>query len=149
MLAQLKEDMKAAMRARAKVRLGTIRMLIAEVQKAQIAKMGDLDEQENIKLLTREAKKRRDAADLYRQGERVELAEKEEAELAIIEEYLPQAMGADEVRALVIGIIEQVKPESLRDMGKVMGPLMPQISGRFDGKATSAIVREEIAKALA
>ncbi len=148
MLKQLKEDMIAAMRARQKLRLGTIRMVMAAMQKAQIAKKAELDEQECIVLLTREAKKRREAADLYRKGERLELAQKEEDELKVIQGYLPQAISAAQVRTMVKELIERLKPQSQRDMGKIMGGLSPQVRGRFDGKAASAIVREELAKVL-
>jgi len=148
MLVKLKKDMVVAMRAKEKLRLGTIRMLIAEINKAEIAKRSPLDEAETVTLLTREAKKRREAAELYKEGGRLELAEKEELELLVIQGYLPKAMGGEEVREIVQAIIERVQPQSQKDMGKVMGPLMPQIRGRFDGKAASAIVREEMAKAL-
>ncbi len=148
MLEQLKDDLKQAMRDRDKVRLGTIRMVMAEIQKAQIEKRGELVEDELLGLLTREVKKRRESAEAFRKGERLELAEQEEAEVAIIEGYLPSPLTDDEVRALVVAAIEVVKPESQRDMGKVMGHIMSDIRGRYDGKAASAIVRELMAKAL-
>lgn len=144
MLEKLKEDMKDAMRARDKVRLGTIRLLLAEIKKAEIDKIGALDEEETLTLLTREAKKRRESAEAYRQGNRQELADQEEAELVIIESYLPTPLDADEVRALIAEIVAEVQPQGPRDMGKVMGQLVPKIRGRFDGKAASGLVREAL-----
>ncbi len=145
MLTRLKEDLKAAMRSGDTVRRNTIRLLMAELKKAQIEKKGELTDEDAITLLTREAKKRREAAEAYRKGDRIELAEGEEGELRIIEDYLPQQMTEDEVKALIAQIVEAVQPQGMRDMGKVMGQLVPKIRGRFDGKAASGLVRAALA----
>ena len=144
MQARLKEDLKAAMRSGDKLRRDTIRLLMAEFKKAQIAKGGELSDEENMTLLTREAKKRREAAEAYRKGDRTDLAEKEEGELLVVEAYLPQQLSEDEVKGIIAEIVAAVQPQGPRDMGKVMGQLMPKIRGRFDGKAASALVKASL-----
>ena len=143
---KLKVDLKSAMRARESEQVGTLRLLLSEIQNAEIKKKGELDPDECLTVLTREVKKRREAAEAFAKGDRPEMAQKELQELAILETYLPKAMTEVDVRALVAEIIAQVQPQSMRDMGKVMGPLMGKVKGRFDGKAASVIVREEMAK---
>lgn len=141
MLTQLQSDMKDAMRARDKQRRDTIRLIIAEVKKERIAKGSDLEEKDFIALLSREAKKRREAIDGFRKGGREEQAQKEEAELAVIKTYLPEELSEDKVKEMIAGIIAEVGAASPKDMGKVMGKLSGQIKGRFDGKAASGLVR--------
>ena len=142
MIDQIKSDLKTSMRARDKQRTNTLRLLIAAIKNAQIAKGGELDEQDYIALLSSEAKRRREAADAYRDGDRGELADQEEAELLIIQEYLPKQLTEDEVRAIAQEVIDAVQPSSPRQMGQVMGQVMPKLKGKFDGKAASGIVRE-------
>jgi len=130
------------MRARDKQRLGTLRLLLAAIKNAQIAKGGELGEQDYIALLSSEAKRRREASEAYRDGGRDELADQEDAELVIIQEYLPKQLTEDEVRAIAQEVIDAVQPTSAREMGKVMGQVMPKIKGKFDGKAASGIIRQ-------
>lgn len=137
---QLKADMKAAMKAREKDKLQTIRMLLSSLKNARIDKGDDLDEQDVINVLSTEAKKRREAAEQYADGGRDELAKKEEAELKVIEEYLPPQMTDDEAEALVDEAIESTGASSKADMGKVMGYVMPKIKGRYDGSKMKDIV---------
>lgn len=141
MLEQLKEELKDAMRSKDTVRRDTIRLLMAEFKKARIAKGEDLTEADNMTVLTREAKKRREAIEAFSKGGRDELADKEEAELAVIKTYLPQPYSEDEVKALIAEIISATGASTMRDMGKVMGQLSGKIKGRFDGKAASGLVR--------
>lgn len=139
-IVQLKADMKAAMKAREKDKLQTIRMLLSSLKNERIDKGDDLDEQDVINVLSTEAKKRREAAEQYAEGGREELAEKEEAELKVIEEYLPPQMTDDEAEALVDEAIESTGASSKGDMGKVMGYVMPKIKGRYDGSKMKDIV---------
>ncbi len=143
MLDQLKTDMKAAMRAKEKTRLSTIRMLISEFKNAAIDKGGELTEADAITLLSREAKKRRESFDSYAAAGRDDLAEQEKAELEVIEGYLPKQLSEDEVRAIAQEVLGTVKPSSAKEMGAVMGQIMPKIKGQFDGKRASAVIREE------
>ena len=139
-LQQMKADMKAAMKAREKVKLQTIRTLLSSLKNASIDKKGDLDEDDIIDVLSTEAKKRREAMDAYSEGGRDELAEQEEAELRVIEEYLPPQMSDEEAEALVDEAIEKTGASSKADMGKVMGYVMPKVKGVYDGSKVKDIV---------
>lgn len=142
---QLKTDMKTAMKAKDAERLSTIRMLISSLKNEQIDKKGDLSEDEITSVLATEAKKRREAADSYRDGGRDELADKEEAELKVIEDYLPKQLSDDEVADIVDELIEQTGAATKSDMGKIMGPLMGRIKGQFDGSRAKDIVMSKLA----
>ncbi len=137
---QLKADMKAAMKAREKDRLQTIRGLISSLNNARIDKGGDLDEDDVIDVLSTEAKKRREAIDAYSEGGRDELAEKEATELEVIEDYLPEQLSDEEAEAIVDEVIEATGASSKADMGKVMGMVMPKIKGRYEGSKIKDIV---------
>lgn len=141
---QLKSDMKDAMRAKDKERLTTVRMLISSLKNMAIDLKRDLTEDDILDVLSTEAKRRREAAEQYREGDRDELAEKEEAELAVIEEYLPKALTDDEVGEMIDAIIEKVGATSRADMGKVMGAIMPQVKGRFDGSRVKDLVMDKL-----
>ena len=142
---RLKSDMKQAMKAKETERLSTIRMLLSSLQNEQINKGDDLTEEEITAVLATEAKKRREAADSYREGDRDELADKEEAELVVIEDYLPKQLSEDEVAEIVDELIEQTGAETKSDMGKIMGPLMGRIKGQFDGSRAKDIVMSKLA----
>ncbi len=142
---QLKSDMKEAMKAKETDRLSTIRMLISSLKNEQIDRGRDLTEEEITGVLATEAKKRREAAESYRDGGRDELADKEEAELRVIEDYLPKQLSDEEVGEIVDELIEQTGAETKSDMGKIMGPLMGRIKGQFDGSRAKDIVMSKLA----
>jgi len=139
-LEQLKTDMKAAMRAREKQKLQTIRSLISSLQNAAIAKGGELDDDDTLGILSTEAKKRRESLDAFTEAGRTELAEQEAAELAVIQEYLPQALTDEEAAAIIDEVIAQTGATSKGDMGKVMGAAMARLKGRYDGSKVKDIV---------
>lgn len=154
MLDRLKEDMKSAMRAKDKARLTVIRSIQAELKNIGIEKKGNqglteevespahyLDENEQLAVLRSMVKKRRDSAEQYEQGGREDLRDIELSEITVIEEYLPQALSAEEVEALVREAIAEVGAESMADMGKVMKAVQPKAAGRADGKVLSEAVR--------
>ena len=142
---KIKSDMKTAMKAREKERVQTLRMLISSLNNAKIELGEELDEDDVIDVLSTEAKKRREAAESYEEGGRDELADKEKAELSVIEEYLPTQLSDDEAAELVDEVIEAVGAESRADMGKVMGSIMPRIKGRYQGSKIKDIVLEKLA----
>ena len=142
---QLKSDMKDAMRAKDADRLGAIRMLVSSLNNKQIDLRRDLTEEDIVTVLSTEAKKRREAAEAYRNGGRDELADKEEAELAVIAAYLPKQLTEDEVAAIVDELIASTGASQKSDMGKIMGPLMGRIKGQFDGGAAKNIVMSKLA----
>lgn len=142
------EDMTAAMKSGAKERLGVLRMVKAEMLKAEVNLRGQkgrdyqLEDPEAMQVLMSYAKQRRDSIDSYRQGGREDLAAQEESELAIVLEYLPKQMGADEVRRIVIEAIAESGATSVKDTGAIMKLVMPKVKGAADGKMVNQIVGE-------
>jgi uncharacterized protein YqeY len=136
---QVKSDLETAMRAGEKERVGALRLILSELQKA--AKEGDDDE---VAVLRRERKRRLDAAGQYRDADRAELAAAEESEAELITGYLPAELADDELDRLVTEAITETGAESPGDMGKVMGALMPRVAGRADGQRVSGRVREKL-----
>lgn len=139
---QLTEDMKNAMRERNALRRDTIRFLLSAIHNEEIAKQGELDDDGTIQVLTRQAQQRRDSIEAYTQGNRQDLADKEQAELEIIMDYLPEQMSGEEIERIVKEVLEEVDATGPQDMGKVMGKLMPQLRGKADGKVVSGLVNE-------
>lgn len=141
---QVQRDVVAAMKARDKQRVSALRMIVSELQKAAKEAGDGFGEEQEMKVLAAEKKKRRQAADAFREGGRAESADKEEAEAAIIDTYLPQAMDEGELSALVDEAVASTGAEGIRDMGKVMSALIPGTGGRADGKAVSDMVRKRL-----
>ncbi len=141
---RLQQDMKDAMRARDAARLGTVRMLISSLKNKQIDLRQDLTEDDIVTVLSTEAKKRREAIEAYTKAGRDELAAQEELELGIINDYLPQQLGQEEVIALIDAAIAQTGATSRKEMGKIMGAVMPQTKGRFDGGKLKDLVMSKL-----
>jgi len=143
----LREDLQNAIRSRDEVRLATLRMLLAAVQKEQVA--GDvareLDAEELQAVLRREAKKRREAATAFQDAGRPDRAERERAELAVVEGYLPAQLDDEELSALVAAAISETGAEGPRAMGQVMKVVTASVAGRADGRRVSAEVRRQLA----
>ncbi len=141
---RLAEDMKAAMKAReaGKQKLSVLRMIKAAVMNKEIAKGRELSEEEMIEVLTHELKMRRDSIPEYEKTNRAETVESLKQEIAVIMEYLPQQMTEDEVIDLVRKVVSEVGAQTPRDMGKVMGKVIPSTKGRADGKLVSDIVKK-------
>ena len=144
---QLQADMKTAMRDGDAHRRDTLRMVIAAAQNAAKEKREPLSDEEALAVITKQVKTRRESIKAFRDAGRDDLADKEQSEIDVLEPYLPEQMGEDEVRALVVEAVAATGATSPRDMGKVMGALMPKVKGRADGKLVSSLVNEELAKA--
>jgi uncharacterized protein YqeY len=138
-LEQVQEDVKTAMKAGERERVGQLRMIVNALQAEQKEGKGD-----EVAALQRERKRRLDAADALRQGDRTKQAESEEAEAKLIEDYLPEQLSDEELSELVSGAIEESGASEPKDMGGVMKVLMPKVSGRADGKRVSAVVKEKL-----
>lgn len=138
------EDMKAAMKAgeTGKLRLSVIRMVRAALKNAEIDRRHALAEDEVLEILAKEIKQRRDAIIEFAKGARQDLIQLYEAEIAVLTEYLPQQMSADEIRKLVSEAIAKTGAAGPKDMGKVMGALVPQTRGRADGRLVNQLVKE-------
>ncbi len=140
----LADDYKQAMKDRDKLKVSTIRMVLAGVKNEEIAKRGELTEEEFLTVLAREARKRKESIEEFGKGGRQDLVEKEERELSIIESYLPEQLSEDEVRDIIDRTIQEVGATSAGDLGKVMGKLMPLLKGKADGKKVNQMVRERL-----
>jgi uncharacterized protein YqeY len=142
---RIQSDLTVATKARDQERVAALR-LVLDALKKEAKKAGDeLDEQREITVLKRERKRRVEAADAFRGGERTELAAKEDAEAAVIDEYLPDQLPDTELEAIVSEVVDETGAESPREIGKVMSAVMPRLGGRADGKRVSEIVRRKLA----
>jgi uncharacterized protein len=143
------DEIKAAMKARDKVRLETIRSIKKAILEKEISVRPQgqetLNEDQEMELLIQLAKQRRDSIEQYTGAGRLDLADRETQELAILEEYLPKQMDDAEIAAVVEATIAKVGAASPKDMGKVMGPVMQALKGRADGKRIQEIVKEKLA----
>jgi uncharacterized protein YqeY len=141
---RLDQDMKAAMRERAQLRLDTIRMLKSAIKYREIELMKPLDDAGIHGVIAGEVKRRRDSVEQYRAGNRADLADKEQAEIDILLAYLPQQLTEAEVRAKVDAAVAQVGAKGMKDMGAVMKALLPEVQGRADNKVVSELVKARL-----
>ncbi len=144
---RLRDDTTAAMRSREALRLDVLRLVNNAIYNVEKAKRITLSEDDILGVVSREVKTRRESIEAFRTGGREDLATKEEAEIAILAEYLPQALTEDELRALVDEAVAATGATSARDLGKVMGWLSPRTRGRADGKVASGLVAQALARA--
>lgn len=133
------------MKAKETLRLGTIRQLRSAIKNKEIELRQELDDDGVLGVIGTLVKQRREAAQMYRDNSRPELADKEEAELAVLEAYLPAQLSAAELGVIVAQVIAEVKASSLKDLGKVMPRVMAQTKGQADGRMVNQIVREQLA----
>jgi uncharacterized protein YqeY len=142
---RLEGEVKDAMLARDAERRDALRLILNSLRSAEKDLQRPLSEDEELQVLQRERKRRNEAAEAFRAGGREEQATKEEAELAILEEFMPEPLSEDELERIVDDAIAETGATSLRDMGRVMADVMPQVAGRADGSAVGQIVREKLA----
>ena len=142
--AQIIDDMKAAMKGGEKTRLGVIRLITAAIKQREVDERIDLDDEQVLVVLDKMVKQRRDSIKQYTDAGREDLAAIEEAEVEIIQTYLPAALSEDEIAAIVEAAIAQTGASSMADMGKVMGIVKPQVQGRGDMGAVSGIVKQKL-----
>jgi uncharacterized protein YqeY len=141
---EIKDAMKAAMRAKEKERLGTIRMIQAEIKRIEVDERIEVDDARLLVILDKMCKQRRDSITQYEDAGRDELAAIEKQEMAVIQEFLPAALSEAEIEQIVTDAIASTGAESARDMGKVMAIIKPQIQGRADMGAVSKIVKTKL-----
>ncbi|MBP6007452.1 MAG: GatB/YqeY domain-containing protein [Rhodoferax sp.] len=142
---QITEDMKAAMRAKDTERLGAIRLLLAAAKQKEVDERVVLDDAAMIAIVDKLIKQRKDSVTAYTQAQRMDLADKESAEIKVLEAYLPQRLSADEITAAVAAIVANLGAKGPADMGKVMGAVKAQLAG----KADMALVSQAVKAALA
>src|SRR5919107_4368145 len=142
---RITSDMTAAMKDRSAARLSTLRMVKAAVQNREIEKGGELTDEELTKLLQSLVKQRRDSVEQYEKAERAELAEKERAEIVVIEEYLPQAASREEIERAVEEAVSETGASSMKEMGAVMKAAQGRLAGRSaDGRVVSEVVKSKL-----
>jgi uncharacterized protein YqeY len=140
---QISEELKLALKSGDKIRLETIRSIRASIIEFNKSGAGrEMNHDDEIKILNSLAKRRKDAIQLYEQGKRQDLADQEKSELKIIEEFLPQQMSAEEIKLILSKLIEEVGAKELKDLGKVMGRAMKELSGKADGNTVQAMVKQ-------
>jgi uncharacterized protein len=144
---RLQSDLTQAMRERDELRLATLRMALAAVTNEEVAgkTARELSDDEVVRVLTREAKRRREAAEAFASGGRPELAEREQAEGRVLEDYLPAQLSDDELRDLVASAIDETGAEGPRGLGAVMKVVTPRVAGRADGGRVASEVRRQLA----
>jgi uncharacterized protein len=138
---QLDQDLKAAMRDKDTLKLSVVRMLKSAIKYREIELMKPLDDAGVMAVVASEIKRRRDSVEQYKAGNRLDLADKEDAEIKILQGWLPQQMTEDELRAKVDAAIAQTNAKGPKDMGAVMKALLPEVQGRAEGKTVSDMVK--------
>lgn len=141
---RLQESQKEAMKSRDKERLGTLRLILSATKQKEVDERIELSDEQIIAILDKMIKQRRESISQYEAGNRPDLAEKEAAEINIIQEYMPSALSEAEVDAIVTESIAQIGATSIKDMGKLMGVLTPKVKGRADMTVVSAKVKAKL-----
>jgi uncharacterized protein YqeY len=142
---RMENELRDARLARANERRDALSLLLSSLRGAEKDLQRELTEEEELQVLQRERKKRLEAAEAFRDGGRDEQADAEEAELAVLEEFMPAPLSDDDIEEIIDDAIAEVGATSLRDLGRVMKDVMPQVAGRADGSVVSQLVREKLA----
>jgi uncharacterized protein len=145
LIGKLESELEQAMKARDAERRDALRLILASLRSAEKELQRPLHDEEELQVLQRERKRRVEAADAFRAAGREEQADAEEAELDVLEEFMPEPLSEEELEEIVDDAIAETGATSLRDLGRVMADVMPQIAGRADGSAVSQLVREKLA----
>jgi uncharacterized protein YqeY len=145
LIGRIEDEVKDAMRARDGDRRDALRLILSSLQGAEKELQRPLSDDESLQVLQRERKKRIEAAEAFRAGGREEQAAAEEAELAVLQEFMPEPLSEDELEEIIDNVIAEVGATSMGDLGRVMADVMPQVSGRADGSMVSQLVREKLA----
>jgi uncharacterized protein len=145
LILRLEDELKQAMVARDGERRDTLRLILTSLRSAEKELQRPLHDDEELQVLQRERKRRTEASEAFRAGGREEQADAEERELAVLEEFMPEPLSEEELEEIVDDAIAEVGATSMRDIGRVMADVMPQVAGRADGSAVSQLVREKLA----
>jgi uncharacterized protein len=145
LIARIEEELATAMREREAERRDALRLILSSLRSAEKELQRPLHDEEELQVLQRERKRRLEAAEAFRAGGREEQAEGEERELAVLEEFMPEPLTEEELESIVDDAIAECGATSIRDLGRVMADVMPQVAGRADGAAVSQLVREKLA----
>ncbi len=141
---RIKDDMKLAMRAKNKERLKIIRMILAAIKQIEVDERVELDDERIIVTLDKMLKQRRESIRQFNEAGRTDLTEIEEVEILVIQDFLPKALTQEEIEAMVVEAVSKTSAESIKDMGKVMGILRPQMLGRADMSVVSSVIKAKL-----
>jgi uncharacterized protein YqeY len=146
---KITEDLKTAMKAGKEFKVGVLRFLLSSLHNKEIEKKSKgleptLSDEEIIEILSREAKKRKEAIEMYTEGGRNDLVEKEEKELEIIKQYLPEQLSEEEIEKIVVATIEKIGVKDIKALGRVMGEVMKELKGKADASLVSEIVKKRL-----
>lgn len=141
---KISQELKKAIKSREDVKKSTIRLILAAVKNREIEKRGEIDDDEILGIIQKEVKTRREVIDEAQNAGRTDLVREAETEIAILEEFLPKQLSEKELNELIDEVIADTGATSIREMGKVMGALMPRVRGRADGKRVSELVRQQL-----
>ena len=143
---KINEDMKSAMKARQTEKLSTIRMLLAAMKQVEVDERVELDDNRIVAIITKMVKQRQDSVKIYREAKRDDMADKEAAEITVLQAYLPQQLSTDEIAAAIDKAITQTGANGVSNMGKVMGILKGELAGRADMAVVSRLLKEKLSK---
>ena len=145
LIARIEEELATAMREREAERRDALRLILSSLRSAEKELQRPLHDEDELQVLQRERKRRLEAAEAFRTGGREEQAESEERELAVLEEFMPEPLTEEELETIIDDAIAECGATSIRDLGRVMADVMPQVAGRADGSDVSRLVREKLA----
>ena len=145
LIGQLEDELKSATLARDAERRDALRLILNSLRSAEKELQRPLKDEEELQVLQRERKRRQEASEAFRAGNREDQAEREERELAVLEEFMPTPLSDDDLEEIIDDVIAEVGATSVRDLGRVMADVMPQVAGRAEGSQVSQIVREKLA----
>jgi uncharacterized protein YqeY len=145
LIARIEDELAAARRDRDAERRDALSLILSQLRSAEKELQRPLHDEEELQVLQRERKKRVEAAEAFRAGRREEQAESEERELEVLEEFMPEPLSEEEIETIIDDAIAECGATSIRDLGRVMADVMPQVAGRADGSAVSQLVREKLA----
>lgn len=140
----LRADLTNAQKEHNDTTVSTLRFLLAQITNARIAKGAELSDDEIIDQIAKEVKRHKESVEAFQKGNRPELAQKEQAELAVLESYLPEQLSEDELQTIIADAITKTQASDIKDMGKVIGMVMPQVKGKADGSLVSRLVKEKL-----
>ncbi len=145
LLKKISDDMKAAMKKRDKLRVSALRMLISQIQNINKLSAIELTPEQELAEVIKAAKKRRESIEIYQKSDRTDLLEKEQLELKIISEYLPEQMSDKDINKVISDVVERLSATSMKDMGRVMAESMKELKGKADGKKVQQLVSSKLA----
>jgi uncharacterized protein YqeY len=145
LIVRIEDELREATLARNAERRDTLRLILSALRGAEKELQRPLKDDEELQVMQRERKRRNEAAEAFRAGDREEQAQAEERELAVLEEFMPEPLSEEDLEEIVDDVIAEVGATSMRDLGRVMADVMPQVAGRADGSSVSQLVREKLA----